>query len=40
MWMKLHIHSVKAKSQAGNIPVEDIMKTQKGESHKKLSKGS
>ena len=38
--MKLHIHSVKAKSQAGNIQVEDIMKTQKGQRHKKLSKGS
>ena len=25
MWMEVHIYSVKAKSQAGNIWVEDIM---------------
>ena len=32
-----HIHSVKAKSQAGNIWVEDIMTVQKGQSCKILS---
>ena len=25
MWMEVHIHSVKANSQAGNISVKDIM---------------
>ena len=30
MWMEVHIHSVKAKSQAGNMSVKDIMATQKG----------
>ena len=37
--MKVHIYSVKAKSQAGNIRVKYIMTTQKGQSRKKISKG-
>ena len=37
MWIKVHIYSVKAKSQAGNIWVKDIMTIQKGQSHKMLS---
>ena len=36
--MKVHIHSVKAKSQAGNIRVKYRMTTQaKGQSQKKIS---
>ena len=35
--MKVHIYSVKAKSQAGNIIVKYIMTTQKGQSRKKIS---
>ena len=38
--MKVHIYSVKAKSQAGNIRVKYIMTTQKGQSQKKISQGS
>ena len=34
--MEIHICSVKAKSQAGNIKVKDIMTTQKGQSRKKI----
>ena len=34
MWMEVHIHSVKAKSQAGNICVKDIMKAARD--HKNL----
>ena len=37
MWMEVHVHIVKAKSQAGNVQVKDIMKTQKGQSRKKIS---
>ena len=37
MWIKVHIYSVKAKSQAGNIWVKDIMTIQKGQSDKMLS---
>ena len=36
MWMVVHIHSVKAKSQAGNVQVKDIMTIQKGQSGKKI----
>ena len=35
--MEVHIYSVKAKSQAGNIWGKDIMTTQKGKSRKKIS---
>ena len=35
--MELHIYSVKAKNQAGNILVKGIMTTQKGQSRKKTS---
>ena len=35
--MEVHICSVRAKSQAGNIWVKDIMATQKGQSCKILS---
>ena len=35
--MEVQIHSVKAKSQAGNIRVKDIMTAQKGQSRKKIS---
>ena len=35
--MKVHIYSVKAKSQAGNIRVKSMMKTQKGPNRKKVS---
>ena len=35
MWMEVHICIVKAKSQAGNIEVKDVMTTQKGQSEKK-----
>ena len=38
--MEVHIYSVKAKSQAGNIWVNYIMRTQKSQSQKKISKGS
>ena len=34
--MEVHIHSVKAKSQAGNVRIKD-MTTQKGQSRKKIS---
>ena len=37
--MKVHIYSVKAKSQAGNIRVKYIMTTQKGQSRKKITLG-
>ena len=37
MWMEVHIYSVKANSQAGNIWVKGIMATQKGQSWKKIS---
>ena len=37
--MEVHIYSVKAKSQAGNIRVKYIMTTQKGQSRKKISQG-
>ena len=40
MWMEVHIYILKAKSQAGNIWVKDIMATQKGQSQKKISEGS
>ena len=30
MWMEVHIYSVEAKSQAGNIWMKDIMTKQKG----------
>ena len=30
MWMEVHIYSVKAKSQTGNIWVKSITTTQKG----------
>ena len=33
--MEVHIYSVKAKSQAGNVQVKDVMTTQKGQSEKK-----
>ena len=33
--MEVHICIVKAKSQAGNIEVKDLMTTQKGQSEKK-----
>ena len=35
MWMEVHIYSVKAKSQAGNIWVKYIMITQKDQSKRK-----
>ena len=38
--MEVHIYSVKAKSQIGNIWVKDIITTQKGQSYNILSKGS
>ena len=34
IWMEVHIYSVEAKSQAGNIWVEDKMITQKDLSRK------
>ena len=37
MWMEEHSHSVKAKSQEGNIWVKEIMRIQKGQSRKKMS---
>ena len=36
--MKVHIYSVKAKSQAGNVRVKYIMTTQKGQSQKKSAR--
>ena len=39
MWMEVHIYSVKARSQAGNLWLKD-MTTQKGQSSKKISYGS
>ena len=38
-WMKVHIYSAKAKSQAGDIRVKYIMTTQKGQSQKKINLG-
>ena len=38
--MEVHIYSVKATSQTGNICVKDIMTTQKGQSRKKISQRS
>ena len=35
--MKVHIYSVKAKSQAGNIRVKYIMTTKNEQSQKKIS---
>ena len=35
--MIVHIYSVKADSQAGNIRVKSLMTTQKGQSQKKIS---
>ena len=35
--MKVHIYSVKAKNQAGNVRGKYIMTTQKGQSGKKIS---
>ena len=35
--MEVHIYSVNAKSQAGNLSVKYIMTTQKGQSQKKIS---
>ena len=40
MSIEVHIYSVKAKCQGGNIWVKDITTTQKGQSWKKISKGS
>ena len=40
IWMKVHICSVKAKSQAGNIWVNGKTATQKGQSQKKIGKES
>ena len=37
IWMEVHIYSVKAKSQAGNIRVKYIITTHKGQSWKKIS---
>ena len=37
IWMKEHIYSIKAKSQAGNRRVKYIMATEKGQSQKKIS---
>ena len=34
--MKEHMYSVKGKSQAGNVRVKKIMKTQTGQSPKKI----
>ena len=38
MWIEVHIHSVKVKSQAGNGWVKD-MTTQKGQSERKSARG-
>ena len=35
--MKVHIYSVKAKSQAGNIRIKYIITTQKDQSRKKFN---
>ena len=35
--MEVHIHSVKAKSQSGNILVQDIITTQKDQNWQKIS---
>ena len=35
--MEVHIHIVEAMTHAGNVQVKDIMKTQKGQSGKKIS---
>ena len=40
MWMEVHVYSVKAKSQAGNIWVKDIIITRSSSSHKILGYGS
>ena len=37
MWMEVLKYSVKAKSQADNMWVKDIMTTQKGQCGKKIS---
>ena len=37
IWMKVCIYSVKAKSQAGNTWVKDLMATQKDQCWKKIS---
>ena len=37
MGMEVHIYSVKAKSQAGNIWVKDEITKQKGQNRKKIS---
>ena len=39
MWMEVHICSVKAKGQPGNIWVKDILTTQKDQSQKKNQLG-
>ena len=39
VWMEVLIHSVKAKSQTGNVWVKDIMTTQRPK-RKEISKGS
>ena len=38
MWMEVHIYSVKAESQAGNIWVKDIMTAQNDQSWKKSAR--
>ena len=38
--MEVHLYSVKAKSQAGNLWVKGILTTQKDQSCKMFSKGS
>ena len=38
MWIEVHIYSVKANSQFGNIWVKDLMITQKGQSQRKLGR--
>ena len=35
--MEVQIYSAKAKSQAGNVQLKDIMTTQKDQSRKKIS---
>ena len=37
IWMEVHMYSVKAESQAGNMWVKDIMTTYKGQSDKILN---
>ena len=34
MWLEVHLYSAKAKSQAANIWVKDIMTTEKGQSQR------